>query len=93
MNDAKIISVKIAEGSVIHKTLNAYNQKVFGIATVLELEDGRKIPSLKTTQKKKDLMPSVERMNAHAQDGTLSACFREDGSFWGTSTKYRISAK
>jgi hypothetical protein len=93
MKDIKIKSVTIPQGTTIHKTLRDGNQSCFGIAVVFELEDGRKIPSLVTSKRKKDLLGNVATKNGHAAKGNLSACFRDDSTLWGTSTKYDISEK
>ena len=93
MKDVKIISVAIPQGATIQKTVRDGGQSCFGIATIFELEDGRKIPSLETSKRKKDLLDNVASRNGHAAKGNLSACFRDDGSLWGTSTKYDISGR
>lgn len=85
MQDIKIASVEIPAGSTIAKTMG-YHGPCFAIPAVFTLEDGRKLNSSITSQKKKNVMERVNRTNDSAKAGSFFACFNEKGEFWGTKS-------
>lgn len=88
--DIRITKVTVQPGAVITKRTTNSGRKGFGIEVIYTLENGQEIPSTTTRERKKDVLPTVERENLSAAAGAMSANFGDDGRFWGTCTRYTI---
>lgn len=62
----------------------------FIIPVNLVLEDGRTIPTVLSSEKKKDLPLMIERTHARINQGQMFVNFDDNGQFWGTVTKFMM---
>ena len=64
----------------------------FILPVTYHLEDGTTVNSHVSSERKKNVLPRLERDRANAASGAMKAIF-QDGRFFGTVTSYDIGAR
>ncbi len=91
MNEKKIISVIQISGQQITKGRTASGRPGFSHAVLYVFEDGTKVASTETTERKKDLLARIESRDQAAKRGELAGSFN-NGEFWGTVQRFSMGA-
>ena len=91
MKEIKIIKVEVKPGATITKGMTMRGPG-FAIRVNYTLDGGRVIESYAYAQRKKDVLPRVERENRSAAAGAMSASFNDKGEFWGTVQDYALES-
>jgi len=76
----------------IYKGTTHYGRPGFILDVTYTLADGREVPTTVCAERKKDVLPALQREIQNAANGSLRATLSEDGEFWGTVCKFTIGA-
>ncbi len=87
--EKKITEIKVAADAAIVKGWTYSGRKGFCLDAVYVLEDGTAYPTRICAERKKDVLPRLEKDRANAASGAMVASFI-DGKYWGTISRYQI---
>lgn len=74
----------------IFKTVTNTGRLGFGINVLYTLEDGQTIKSTIARERKKNVLPAIERERQSIAAKAMTANFNDAGEFWGTTTRYNL---